>query len=79
MVQECHYNPAKDLQKVDCTGVFDLTAAYAAGSIPASVPLEEARYNGIEDPNSIGFRPRDQFELAQASKATLDYKAPEGE
>lgn len=79
MVQCCRFNVVKDIQKVDVTGVFDLTAAYAAGSIPAYVPLEEARYNGIEDPNSIGYRPRDSFELAQASKVTLDYKAPEGE
>lgn len=73
----CKYNPSRDLKKVDQTGYVDLTAANAESTIPTGIPLSEARYNGIEDPNSIGFRPGDQFEAVQASKVIAGYKAPE--
>lgn len=74
--ENCVFNPACDIKRVDPTGYFDLCEAYRSGSIPASVPDSEERFNGIEDPRSIGLRPRDQFEAAQANVAIAGYKAP---
>lgn len=70
------YNPLRDVCAVERTGYFDLAAVNAESVIPAGIPMAEERFNGIEDPNSIGYRPRDQFEAAQAAKVVTGYKAP---
>lgn len=71
------YNPERDIQAVEQTGFVDLKAANVSSSIPAIDGLEDERYNGIEDPRSIGTRPSDQFEAMQANKSIAGYKAPE--
>lgn len=73
---ECKYNPVVDIQAVEQEGFLDLTAANAAGSVPANLNGSEGLSNGIEDPNSIGVRPRDIFEANQAAKAISDYVPP---
>ena len=77
MICKANFNPWRDLSKVDPTGYFDLTEAYRSGSVPATVPDSEERFNNIDDPRSIGARPRDQFEAAQANVVISGYKAPE--
>lgn len=71
------YDPERDIAAVEQTGYVDLKAANASSSIPAVDGLEEERYNGIEDPKSIGARPSDSFEAMQANKSIAGYKAPE--
>lgn len=72
----CKYNSKCDLQKVDQTGYVDLAAANAESTIPAGIALSEEKFNGIDDPRSIGVRPGDQFEAAQAAKVITGYKPP---
>lgn len=77
MIQVCKYNHRRDIMRVDVTGYFDICEAYSSGSVPATVPDSEERFNGIEDPRSIGGRPSDQFDAAQANIVIAGYKAPE--
>ena len=70
------FDPARDISPVEQFGYIDLVAANLTSSVPASITVDEAKYNGIEDPGAIAGRPRDVFEQAQASKAVLGYKAP---
>lgn len=70
------YNPVRDIQAVEQHGYLDLTAANAAGSVPSNLQGSEGLSNGIEDPNSIGARPRDIFEANQAARAISDYVPP---
>lgn len=74
---ECSFNPRRDIQRVDPTGYFDIVDAYRSGAVPDSVPDSEERFNNIEDPRSIGCRPRDQFEAAQAHVCITGYTPPE--
>lgn len=74
-----HYDPTRDLRAVDQTGFVDLAVANSMNSLPANITAHELSFNGIEDPNSIGLRPSDQFEAAQASKAIVDYVPPKKE
>lgn len=73
------YDPIRDQRAVDQTGFVDLAKANSLGSVPANMVGAELSYNGIEDPNSIGFRPADVFEATQAAKATVDYVPPKKE
>ena len=70
------YDPERDIQAVDQTGYVDLKKANAESVVPAVEGLTEERFNGIDDPNSIGSRPSDVFEQMQANKAIVGYKAP---
>lgn len=70
------FNPVCDLQAVDPTGFIDLVKANETSSVPSSLVAADSQYNDIDDPNSIGYRPRDEFELQQANKATVGYKPP---
>jgi len=73
---KCKFNPIKDLEAVNPFGSVDLCQAYASGSLPSDVAATEEKFNGIDDPNSIAFRPSDQFELAQANTAIVGYQPP---
>lgn len=76
MVQDCVYDPVKDIQPVDQFGFVDIVKANANSAIEDPIQIVDERYNGIEDPRSIGVRPADQFEAMQANKAIVGYKAP---
>lgn len=78
-VIECKFDPQRDIQAVEQFGFVDLKAANVTSSIPVIDGLDEERYNGIDDPRSIGARPADQFEAAQASKAISGYTPPSSE
>lgn len=77
MLQEIKYNPISDIQEVEPFGFIDLVAANATSSVSPVNGISEARYNGIEDPRSIGARPSDIFEEMQANKAIFGYKPPQ--
>lgn len=70
------YDPVRDLQPVDSTGAVDLAKAHAMGSLPSNIESGDLLYNEIDDPRSIGARPSDVFEAAQASKAISGYVPP---
>ena len=77
MVQkDIKYDPKADLQKVEQVGFIDLVKANESGSIPAAVDVDQLQFNEIEDPNSIGYRPKDVFEQMQANKQIVGYKPP---
>lgn len=73
---QCSFNPIRDVEAVNPFGAVDLCNAYASGSLPSNVAATEERFNGIDDPRSIGFRPSDEFELAQANTAIVGYNPP---
>lgn len=73
------YDPVRDICAVEQVGFIDLTLANQTSSVPASLVIEEHQYNGIEDPRSIGARPRDVFETAQANKVIAGYVPPKDE
>lgn len=79
MLCRCYFDPARDIRAVEPTGWVDLAKANAMNSIPAQLQGSDLSYNGIDDPNSIGGRPSDIFEAAQASKVIVDYKPPKKE
>lgn len=76
MVQDCVYDPVKDIQPVDQFGFVDIVKANANSAIEDPIQIVDERFNGIEDPRSIGTRPADLFEEMQANKAIVGYKAP---
>lgn len=76
MKQNCKYNRIRDYAKVQPTGWVDLASANANSSLDAQIGPSEEHFNGINDPNSIGCRPRDNFELMQANKAIAEYVPP---
>lgn len=73
------YNPVRDLQPVDPFGAVDLVTAHAMHSLPSNIESGDLLYNEIDDPRSIGVRPSDVFEAAQASKAISGYVPPKSE
>lgn len=77
MLQDIKYNPDSDLQEVEPFGFIDLVTANATSSVSPVNGVSEPRYNGIEDPRSIGTRPSDVFEEMQANKAIFGYKPPQ--
>lgn len=80
MIQDnIEYDPIRDLQPVDQVGAVDLVKAHAMGSLPSNIESGDLLYNEIDDPRSIGARPSDTFEAAQASKAIANYVPPKSE
>lgn len=79
IIKECPFNPLRDLAAVEPSGYVDLVKANAMNSLPANIASDDLSYNEIDDPRSIGFRPSDVFEAAQAAKATLSYVPPKSE
>lgn len=79
MVQECNYDPIRDVMPVDQYGYVDIVKANAESAIVDPIQLVEERFNDIDDPRSIGVRPSDVFEEMQANKAIVGYQAPKDE
>lgn len=76
MVQECEYNPDKDLVPVSQYGYVDIVKANATSKVDSVDSLVEERFNDIDDPRSIGERPSDEFEMMQANKVVSSYVPP---
>lgn len=73
------FDPVRDISAVEQFGYIDLVAANLTSSVPASIQIEDSKFNGIEDPAAVAGRPRDIFEQAQGSKVVAGYKAPSNE
>lgn len=71
------FNPVKDIMAVEQFGFVDIVKANATGVVDTPLDSEDSRYNGIEDPRSIGARPSDVFEVMQANVAITGYSKPE--
>lgn len=67
------FNEFEDVSEVVCTS-SNLRVAYANGSIPPNLGVDEHRFNGIEDPASILSSPKDVFEAAQLRQTISDYE-----
>lgn len=74
---ENRFNPARDIMAVEQFGFVDIVKANATGVVDTPLDSEDSRYNGIEDPRSIGARPSDIFEAMQANVAITGYSNPE--
>lgn len=73
------FDSVRDISPVEQFGYIDLVAANLTSSVPASIQIEEVKFNGIEEPGAIAGRPRDVFEQAQGSKVIAGYQAPSNE
>lgn len=62
LVKECVFNEEKDLRDVDQFGFIDLVECLSNGAVPSTIADSEAKYNDIEDPESILGKPDDVFE-----------------
>lgn len=76
LFENVKFNPVRDVQAVEPAGFVDLAKANSMNAIPATLAADDLSYNEIDDPRSIGGRPSDVFEAAQASKAILSYVPP---
>lgn len=74
---ENKFNPVRDIMAVEQFGFVDIVKANSTGVIDTPLDSEESRFNGIEDPRSIGARPTDIFEAMQANVAVTGYINPE--
>lgn len=74
---ENKFNPVKDIMAVEQFGFVDIVKANATGVVDTPLDSEDSRYNGIDDPRSIGARPADVFEAMQANVAITGYSKPE--
>lgn len=70
------FDPQRDNQSVEQTGFVDLVKSFAAKSIPSDLMLDEASFNGIEDPQSILGKPSDIFDGIQMRETISNYSAP---
>lgn len=58
----CKYDKKRDIQDVSQFGYVDLVESVKNGVVPANLQVQDAKFNGIEDPRSIIGKPSDTFE-----------------
>lgn len=73
----CEYNPDRDVMPVSQFGFVDIVKANATSKVDVVDTLSEDKYNNIDDPRSIGMRPSDDFEAAQAANVIFNFKPNE--
>lgn len=71
LVDNCSYDPVKDVSAVDPYGFVNLRSAYENGNVPTNIEDVLANYNGIDDPESIIGSPKDIFEGYRMRDAIL--------
>lgn len=69
IVENCLFDPVRDLAPVDQFGFIELKSALAESVIPSQLPDSETDYNGIDEPDKVLGKPRDIFEVMDAQKA----------
>lgn len=69
IVEECFFDPVRDLTPVDEFGFIDLKSALHNSVVPSQMPESETDYNGIDDPQQILGKPHDVFEAIDTQKA----------
>lgn len=76
-VEECLFDPVRDLKPVEQFGFIDLKTALDSSIVPSQMPESETDYNGIEDPNQVLGKPSDIFEAIDTQKALESAAAAE--
>lgn len=79
IVEECLFDPVRDLQPVDQYGFVDLKTALDSGVVPSQVAESDEDYNGIDDPQKILGKPSDIFEAMDTQKALEQAASSAGE
>lgn len=69
IVNNCEFNPEKDIKEVDQFGFVDLRESFVNSSIPANLDVQGQNFNNIEDPSMVRHRPSDVFDSLRAEKA----------
>ena len=72
IIEECYFDPVRDIAPVDQFGFIDLKSALANGVVPSVMPDSDVDYNGVDDPDSIIGTPRDVFEAIDMQNALQD-------
>ena len=70
------FNPKVDNHEVSQNSGVDLAAAYDNMTLDGSIEVDAARFNKIEDPDSILGKPGDIFEAAHIKETISHYEAP---
>ena len=76
IVDNCRFDPKKDLTPVSQTGFIDLKSAFVSGVVPSVMQGADADYNGIDDPQSILGCPSDVFEAIEMQSHINAYTPP---
>lgn len=71
IITGCEFNPDVDLHEVDQFGYVDINEAFYSGSVIGDLNVDEQSYNDIDDPRSVGFKPRDHFEAIEYGRHQL--------
>lgn len=69
VVEECSFNPLKDVCEVDQFGFFDLAEAFLSGTIASNLTIDDLEFSEIEDPTAVKGKPRNAFEFIDAGVA----------
>lgn len=69
MLQECKYDPMKDISTVAQCGYINIVQCFMNGEVPANVTDDDELYNGIDNPSEVGANVTDVFEAMRAAKA----------
>lgn len=72
IVEECFFDPVRDIAPVEQFGFIDLKSALANSVVPSVMPDSDVDYNGVDDPDSIIGTPRDVFEAIDMQNALQD-------
>lgn len=73
-IGEFKFNFERDVQEVEQFGFVDLVSAFENHAIPADLMVENADFNGIEDPDKILGKPRNTFDALHMKSAIENYK-----
>ena len=69
VVEDCSYNPYKDVCEVDQFGFFDLAEAFLTGTIASNLNVDDLEFSEIDDPTAVKGKPRNAFEFIDAGVA----------
>lgn len=72
IVEDCFFDPVRDIAPVEQFGFIDLKSALANSVVPSVMPDSDVDYNGVDDPDSIIGTPRDVFEAIDMQNALQD-------
>lgn len=79
MIQCPKYNPNKDLKQVQPNGALDLKKAFANGTIPADLQVQDSRFNEISNPAAIVGRVSDTIDAEVQSRNLQRLEPPKQE
>lgn len=69
VVEDCSFNPLRDVCEVDQFGFIDLAEAFLSGTIASDLTIEDLTFSEIDDPVAVSGKPRNTFEFIDAGVA----------